>query len=272
MKQHLGVAVILLATSLLPAGLRADSALEKDMASFDRAYIPVLALTNQRKLPAARRAMHLLHTRWTEFKTRYHSYKSADREWEEDFAAVGQAIKNAQRLLDQGQDPLKAHEELEAIRATLLGLRRRHNLDYYIDYLTEFHQPMEAIVLTAKDKTPEQLTDTDLEEIHRWLPLALNLWDKVIHAECDPNLFRLNSVKQEDRQKYMARESEALAQLQEALASGNRTAILHSALSLKPHFTKLFMLFGDFDALHPEKGNGVTQKPRQQRRNTDGRL
>ena len=108
---------------------------------------------------------------------------------------------------------------------------------------------MEAIVLAGKGKTPETLTTADLEIIRSHLPQAQAIWADVTAAPFDAALFGFTTEKQAALQKQQGAEATALSQLQAALDSGDMPAVIQRSVALKPAFSVLFMLFGDFDVL-----------------------
>jgi hypothetical protein len=238
-----------LALAGTPQPATAQTYLRADMAALDRAYIAALALTSQEKLIPARRAMAVLVPTWQAFQAKYAQVNPSDPQWSVDFDDVDGRIHRADAIVTAGTALLDAHEELEGVRITLMGLRERSGIDYYVDDLTRFHEPMETIVLAAKDKTPESFTPADLATIQAHLPEAQARWQRVVAHEFDAALFGFPESKQTALRAGIAAETEALAQLEQALAAGDTTAIVKRSVAIKPSFAALFMLFGDFETL-----------------------
>lgn len=221
-----------------------------DMVTLDRAYIAALALTSQEKLEPSQKSMAILVPTWQAFRVKYIAANPADPQWRPDFDTVGGMIERADGIVRTGSDLVAAHDELEGVRITLMGLRERNGIEYYVDHLTRFHEPMEAIVLAGKGKTTETLSSADLEAIRSHLPVAREIWSGVTTAHFDPALFGFTAEKQAAMQKQIAAETDALTQLQAALDAGDTAAVAQRAVALKPSFSVLFMLFGDFDGLN----------------------
>jgi hypothetical protein len=156
---------------------------------------------------------------------------------------------NADKIVLSGKDILKAHEILEDIQIVFMKLRKRNNIDYYIDYLTEFHEPMEAIVLTVKDKTPETLTNGDIREIQISLNEALPIWGKIENLKFDEKLFGFAADKTIKMKSYVQGESGALNRLKQVIASKDRKLIIQASVAIKSNFANLFMMFGDFERI-----------------------
>lgn len=220
-----------------------------DMVTFDRAYIAALALTSQEKPEPSQKAMRILVPTWAAFQAKYIDANPNDPQWRPDLDAVGGMIERADGIVRTGSDLVTAHDELEDVRMTLMHLRERNGIPYYVDPLTRFHEPMEAIVLAGKGKSADTLSPADLETIRAQLPHARTIWAEVSATPFDAALFGFTPEKQAALQKQIVAETDALTQLQMALDSGDPGAIAQRAVALKPSFSVLFMMFGDFDGL-----------------------
>lgn len=231
------------AAQALPTYLRAD------MATLDRAFVAALALTSQEKPEPSRKSMAVLVPTWKAFQAKYISVNPADGQWRADFDTVDGMIERADELVRAGGALVAAHDELEGVRITMMALRERNGIAYYLDHLTRFHEPMEAIVLAGKEKTPETLTAADVEAIRSHLPLAHECWNAALAADFDAALFGFPAEKQAAMKRLIAAESESLAQLQAAIDGGDPALTIQRAVGIKPSFAALFMLFGDFETV-----------------------
>ncbi len=246
-------AALLLMLAIVPAVRPAVAApmpptnLLADMVTLDRAYIAALALTSQEKLEPSQRSMAILVPTWAAFQAKYIGANPADSQWRPDFDAVNGMIGHADEIVRAGSDLLGAHDELEGVRITLMELRERNGLPYFVDHLTRYHEPMEAIVLAGKGKTPETLSAADLDTIRGHLPEAQAIWADVAAAPFDPALFGFSAEKHAALQKQIGMETAALAQLQAALDAGDAPAIIQRSMALKGVFAPLFMMFADFE-------------------------
>jgi major membrane immunogen (membrane-anchored lipoprotein) len=239
--------VLMMALAVMSAGCtQAD--LVKDMAGFDRAYIPALSLTSAGNVAMSQKAMRVLTETWGTFKTKYADY-SFDDHWKADFAYVDGQIVQAASIVSRGQGIVEAHEALEGVRERLLETRHRLGIDYYVDYLTVFHGPMEDIFLPAKDKTPATLTEADVTKIRTALPAAKAAWARVEAARLDNSVFTLSDQKQVEWREARRAETDALNAVEAALRAGDKAALIKAAAALRGTFAKLFTLFGDFDRL-----------------------
>jgi hypothetical protein len=239
------LALILPFCAALLMGMSKDE-LRQDMVRLDKVYIAALALTNQDKTTEARKAVADLTGAWRSFSDRHRAANPQDAQWQKDFDAVGRLVDEAAAIAGSERKVLEAHEPLEEVRLVMMKLRARNGIDYFVDHLTAFHEPMEEIALTARDKTPGQLTEGDMARIRERLPQAEALWQRVAAAEFDAATYQLDAEAFARARRLMQQEQQALAELRAALAAGDRARILKSAAGIKPNFAALFVTFGDF--------------------------
>lgn len=241
--RKLAIALPFVAALLL--GMSKDD-LRRDMVSLDKVYIAALALSSQGKAAETRKATADLTRAWQGFNARYRAANPADSQWTRDFDTVSRHIDDATAIAASDRKTTDAHEALEEVRIVLWRLRERNGIEYFIDRLTAFHEPMEGIVLAAKDKTGAQLTEADLAKIRALLPEAQALWQRAMAAPFDAAAYQLNAASYDKARRLMQLEHQSLAALASALASGNRDQIVKAAVAIKPNFAALFMVFADF--------------------------
>ncbi|RMF63841.1 MAG: hypothetical protein D6743_10125 [Calditrichaeota bacterium] len=243
------ICVALLFGGLLPGcGTKSGEKMLKDMVRLDRTYIPALAATQRQDTSASKKTMRRLVERWLAFKRKYMDANQKDVQWRKDFEEIERRVAKANSLIVGKGDLTTAHETLEGIRQIFSQLRHRNHIDYFLDYLTAFHEPMEAVVRMVKDKVATQLASEDLQSMQERLATAKEHWSRARAADFDASLFGFDAERVEQMQQLMAREDAALATLQKALTAGQPAEIISAAKAIKPPFAKLFMLFGDFPA------------------------
>ena len=76
-----------------------------DMAAFDRAYIPVLVLTETDDAERAKAAMKLLLLRWEELHGKYIAAPTLTPQWRADFDSIDRMIRTADGWLHDGKPP-----------------------------------------------------------------------------------------------------------------------------------------------------------------------
>jgi hypothetical protein len=237
------VAVLLLAIGMV--GCEKHAATWDAMIVFDQAYIPALALTSQQQGAPARAIMPEVLARWQTLQQRVPAAWTRQDAWRQTVTNISTRLTKADALIHDGH-LTEAHDALEGVRTVLMTQRTQHGIDYFIDRLTAYHEPMEAIVLTAKGKTPATLTDADIATLRRHLQEAQTLWQPIVSARIDPKRYRLSDNAITALGTGIQQESATLQALQTALAADDRQRIIKAAVAIKPPFAKLFMLFGDF--------------------------
>jgi hypothetical protein len=165
--------------------------------------------------------MEILTGSWKGFKDRYYDANPGDTQWRKDFDEADHMIAEAGRIVASDRKVTDAHEALEDMRMVMMKLRARNEIEYFVDRLTAFHEPMEAIVLAAKDKTPETFTDADIQRITKTLPQAEELWTRVATGNLDGATYQLEASQLERARKLIQTEQQALAALKTALAAGD---------------------------------------------------
>jgi len=220
-----------------------------DMAAFDRAYIPALALTETDDTEQAKKAMTLLIARWEKMHAKYIDAPSLTPQWRADFDGIDRMIRTANGWLLDGKPPREAHGVLEGVRTVLKNLRLGYGIAYDLDLLALYHEPMEAITLAIKDKTPAQLTADDVANIGEQYRYAESIWGQAVKAQFDPALFGLTPEQERKLCEEITVETGVMEELKSALDANDAARILAAASALKPHFTAIYLLFGDFEAV-----------------------
>lgn len=239
--------VAVLGAAALAVGLNAYAGPLEDMAAFDAAYIPALVLTNQPKREAAERAMAKLDQALIGFKQRVPEPLRADKLFAAELAQVEKCISDAARIMGSGGSLTAAHDALEPVRQILLVARRRNGLQYYPDYLTEFHDVMEDLVLAAKKGVP--LDDAQRDEVSTLLARADVAWMKVETVKYDPAVYALDAERSERLKAGITAERERLDELRRLQDGGDWARWVEQAPALKSGFSRVFALFGDFNGL-----------------------
>jgi hypothetical protein len=226
-----------------------QDAVIKDMAVLDKAYIPPLFLTSQGKVEESNLAMKLLKEDWAAFKKKYYSVQPNDALWEKDMDKVEDLIMAADKTVAGGKELRSAHEDIEGAGTILKDARQRNKIDYFPDYLSEFHGIMEEIFEHAVNWKPETLSEKDMQNIQKVLSDGLEAWDAAKKAKFSPELYGFSPEKVQKMRNLQKVEEDALLALQEALKKGDKAEIIKHALSLKSKYASIYLLFGDFERL-----------------------
>jgi hypothetical protein len=244
MKARLTFAIAALCALL---ALPVFAGVHEDMVALDRAYIPALALTNQPKPDASKRAMERLRTEWNAFRTTYASAPAgyAPDAWAATDREVEAAVATAEKNLAAGKN-LDAHEDLERVREAQYVLRRGAKVPYFMDDLTAFHSAMEKLVGAVAGRTPATLSDADLVAVRDAYAAADRTWQEVLANRARTAQHGVAGEKLAAVQAQIDVETRTLAELKAALAAGDRAKVIEKSIATKPAFSKLFTMFGDF--------------------------
>ncbi|NTW07491.1 MAG: hypothetical protein HGA29_06575 [Syntrophaceae bacterium] len=247
MKKYFFAASVIVLIFITALPLSAASLLEKDMAAFDKAYITAMISTSQGKRATSKKAMERTMVEWASFKKTHADDLIKSNADKADLIIINQMLSDAKRIVRANGSLNEAHIILEGVRDVFLNIRKRNSIDYYIDYITGFHKPMNAIVLTARGKTPETLTESMLSRIKYNFKLAWQSWENLQKASFDPELFSFDAKKEAQRQACIKAETEALNKLKKVLNEGDKEEIIKAAVGIKPNFDSLFLLFSNFE-------------------------
>jgi hypothetical protein len=240
------LATMMIAVVFTATGFAADD-LMKDFVSFDRAFIPPLAFTNQEKVNPSKKGMAILKEYWNTFKAKHYEANPEDPHWKKDLDGTEKRILKAGSIVASGKDLMEAHEILEEIRYVLMNLRKRNGIDYYLDHLSEFHEHMEAIMHTASERDAGSFTAKDGEYIARECSGAIRIWERIQVLPFDKHLFGFDNQKVAAMRDLMEEENQSLQRLRKALEGEDKTLIIDSAKKIRPNYAQLYKLFGDFE-------------------------
>ncbi|OGW35527.1 MAG: hypothetical protein A2X58_00775 [Nitrospirae bacterium GWC2_56_14] len=230
-----------------------DKDLVQAMADFDKAYIPPMFFTSSNSKPLSVKSMAICKSEWEKFTGAYYDYRPNYANWQSYFVTINEAVAEADVIVTSCAlnpsctDVVPAHEPLELVRLTMRELRTHNGFPKFnTDALTAFHEPMEAIVLTVKGKTPDMIDEATIAALYAHLDEAFFLWRKVEKCPLDPELWHFTDQQVTDYYTYLFQERLALTTFKDALDSGNKLAIIQTGVGVKPTFVKAYTLFGDF--------------------------
>jgi len=244
-KSWIGLGLLVVLLGAIYVGLpNAGDKLIHDMVELDRNYIPALAMTTQGKLQASQKAMAKLMPAWQDFMKEHQDMERHDADWNRDVSKISEHINAANELVKSGTNLNEAHEELEQVRMVLMAARERNHIDYFIDTLVRFHEPMETLVLSVKGKKPVELEDATIVSMRSELKTAEYLWEQVINSPFKKDIFGFSQQQANALANLKQMESEALSSLEQALAGGDKATIIKAGMAIKPPFAKMYMMFG----------------------------
>jgi hypothetical protein len=221
------------------------------MVAFDGRFIPALAATSAaagdpRAADRARAATSRLVAEWPTLRAQLSAAGAgapASARWPAVLAGLDRDIAHADGLVREGRFG-DAHEALERVRPALLDARHAAGIDYFVDRLVEFHEPMEALVAQAPAARDGRLGDEGRAAMVRTYAQARALWLAIERAPLDAERHGMSAQRAEQYRRAVAEESAALARLSDALRSGDGPAIAAAAEAVKPPFARAYTAFG----------------------------
>ena len=232
------------------AAVAAHGAPLEDMVALDAVYIPALAMTNAAAqdaafAPKARAALGALQSQWPALKQRLAITwgTTVPAGWSVALASTGRHIDIASGAAKQ-DDWKQAHDALEPVRIDLMKVRQRQGLDYFVDRLTAFHEPMEQLA-QAGSTWPSSVLDTSRrDELVQAYAHARTLWRGIEGQPVDATQYGLSPARAAQLRKAIDEESAALARLSDALRGDDKASVLKAAVAIKSPYARAFTAFG----------------------------
>ena len=223
--------------------------------ALDAVYIPALSLTNAKPgdtaaADKARAAMQRLDADWPALRAallkdlsgRTPAQAAGARKT---LAQVDKALAESRKAIAAG-DYAAAHTALEDVRIELMKRRMAQGVDYFMDRLTAFHEPMEVLALAGNTLKPQDLTPARRAELEKTYAEARALWRSVEQNLPDLKAYGLSEAQQGQFTKGMADVTVAMARLSDALRGSDNAALLKAAAAIKPPFARTFTAFGRY--------------------------
>ncbi len=243
MKSKVFILTALAAASFMFFSCEDGNRVAKDMAAFDRYYIPALYYTGQDEKEISVKKIMRLKAAWSDFKNKYSD--SEKMGWKREFVKINRYIEKADRAAAAGNDMARAHEALEEVRFLLLEARRKNKIDYIGDYLTDFHSGMEAVVSIVKNKSPKELKEENLKTINEISAGMLSIMRRVEKREIDKNVFKFSGGEKERLKEHAVALRKKLTLLNTACGAGDKKRVKEISVEIKPVFIDMFLMFGD---------------------------
>jgi hypothetical protein len=148
-------------------------------------YYAALIASHRGDGESTQRHLSLLTARWERVaKTAPPEPLRQDPTWPAALDRIRAILARTQALV-RARQLERAHLELEGLRLVLRDARGRHGLLVFDDYLTDYHEAMERIVVRASMQNEIVLAEADYGELARDLGRARAHW-AVVEREAGP--------------------------------------------------------------------------------------
>jgi hypothetical protein len=237
------IAAVLMIASMIFAG-GSSAALIDDMAVLDRSYVAALVLSNQPDKPAeaVTASMKRLTESWKKFVNGLSKEDRENKSLKSAVTEISGSVAEAEKLAAAGKRR-DAHEALEMVRIAFWKARSDMKIDYLLDLLTAFHEPMETFVDLAEKPGADQA------KLKNLLAELSEKWSVVEKAKLDTKLFGFNEEKTAKYASQVKKEREILNALSGLIDGKDHVALAKAAGTVKTTFSQTYMLFGDFSGL-----------------------
>lgn len=234
--------VLTILVSTLIILLQTPTGIQKDLAKFDEAFIPVWYHTYKEELPEAVNSLSNLSHQWGEFQKKYPDYYPNDEEWPAFAGIVGERLEEVADALSEHNIEL-AYNQLDMVKYEMFDLRRRKKIVYSLDAWYDLHELTFEITCTAND---------DLLDLLEWSEFAMLVnqldqrWEALRKGIPDHQPFAGDRVAQG---KYkMARQTfdNALKNYRQALETANQVEVQKLEKALNDAAFELLVPFGNF--------------------------
>ncbi len=220
--------------------------IKKDMAGFDRAFIPVFYNTTLGDFKAAQNAMYVLRGKWQHYQSDFHPKAGESEDWKETIRMIGAWLEETECALEEG-DAYRALIQLDHARYELVDLRLRANIDdYYLDYLWDFEMSMYAVIDVANDQMIDLLEFNEFEVLVKEVQMA---WKDLDERDLNKRLFDLHRGKLPEWNFRKERLGHTVKLLLEAVETADRCLFADAALDIEPAYLDYMAMFGNFEAV-----------------------
>lgn len=181
--------------------VKKEDTLLEDMAVLDKEYIKTLLTTKNMGAENSKNAISGFIVKWNDFKKKYYNVTDEDPQWKTDFDSLQDILIRSHYYVSSGEDVSASYLILHNIKYVLSDLRKRNNIDWFVDYFNAIYktayrmQELSKIYKNTKSNsvfTPEE--ETKLQSVFNLLDFASQ--NTILKFDdSNINLFNLSSQK-----------------------------------------------------------------------------
>ena len=214
----------------------------KDMAEFDKAYIPVLYYVREGEMHNAKRAVFFLNHSWQKVNRKYKDLCPENDDWQEAFRMTDAWLSDAYFSID-AMHPKEAYIFLDHVRYQMIELRAKNELGYYLDKVWEFEASLDLAEEVAIDQMLCLLDYCEFEDIVKDLN---DQWKVVKRAKIDDELFDLGVEDLKVLNIQKEKLQEAIIIFNQAVEEMEGENLAMTATFLRQAYLEFLAGFGDF--------------------------
>jgi len=218
----------------------------RESARLDRHLIPALVFTGQRDHAQAMAAVENFEAEWETFRKSH--YETGDSTWRAVFDQVDTMIADAAAVIEGGEYITDAYGSLDDIRMLLFEWREDNGIEYLVDPLHEFQEPLADMAKLAANRKPESLNREELGELAELQAELEEIWLDVMDVEFDIGRYGITETEAESFERLVGSIDYAISQLGGALEAGDRAGVQATVRELEDWFGEAYRIFGDFES------------------------
>lgn len=147
--RHLAIILFILLFSISCAKEKTD--LLEDMAKLDKEYIKTLLIAKNMDGEKTKQSIEAFANYWNNFKKKYYEANKEDRQWELDFDSLKDILIRSHFYASNGEDVSASYLILHDIKYVLSDLRKRNNIDWFVDKLSAVYKTAYRMNELSKD-------------------------------------------------------------------------------------------------------------------------
>ncbi len=111
-----------------------------DMVVLDKSYMTTLLYIRDSNNPNRKSAIEHFILSWDAFKKKYYNSNSEDPQWKTDFDSLQDILIRSHYYIATGEDESAGYFILHDIKYVLSDLRRRNNINWFVDNLSAIYK------------------------------------------------------------------------------------------------------------------------------------
>jgi len=210
---------LLITPMAAPKDWTTDMAFIKDMVVLDKALIPALLAARNQNRNETKETTAELSVAWKTFQTEWQS--TVNENWNSGFQRIDQII------IDTGREETlsRTHKLLNEMRHIMLRLRKKEQIPYYVDLITEVEAPLNEIVRMIGGDTKTPFTADEIDVLENQLLNAQNRWRTLTETPLDKIVYRIDIYYMGDAGGTCAEGTVRLEDLVENVRDMNRATL-----------------------------------------------
>lgn len=214
----------------------------QDMATFDRAFIPVLFYVRHDEMDNARKSVFFLNHTWQKFNDKYKNLNLEDDNWGEAFRMTDAWLSDAYTSIDSSSSDY-AYIFLDHVRYQMIELRKQNNIEYFLDDIWEFEARLDLVEEVAVDQMLCLLDYCEFEEIVEDMNKA---WKAVEPVIVDFELFGMDGSKFKKLNYNEGKLKSALREFNLAVVETDGENLAVTSALLRVAYLDYLSSYGDF--------------------------